>query len=299
MILVAGGSGRLGRLVVRRLIDEGRSVRVLTRDPSALTDLVDSGVELVTGDVRDQDSLGPAMSGVSTVVSAIQGLAGSGGVTPENVDRDGNRNLIDAAAVADPPADLILVSTAGASPNHPMELFRMKWAAEEQLRASGLQWTIVRSNAFVETWVELLRQTAGRSGRPQVFGRGDNPINFVSAQDVAGAVVRSTVDPVLRGQVIEVGGPSNLTLNQLASLVQGSMGSSGTLHHVPRPALRAMGVLARPFNPTMARLARASLAMDTCDLTFDAKASTRAYPWLSCTSVEGLGVFATQRATTR
>ncbi|MEP7034226.1 MAG: SDR family oxidoreductase [Dermatophilaceae bacterium] len=292
MILVAGGTGLLGRLVVARLIDAGRSVRVLTRDPVAANDLVDSGVELVTGDVRDPGSLGPALSGVSTVVTAVHGLAGPGGVTPETVDREGNRNLINAAALGAQPAEVILVSTVGASPNHPMELFRMKWAAEEHLRTSGLPWTIVRSNAFIQTWVELLRQTAGTSGRPRVFGRGDNPINFVWAQDVADAVVRSAVDPAVRGQVIEVGGPGDLTLNQLARMVQGSMGSSGALHHVPRPALRAMGVLARPFNPTMARLARASVVMDTCDLTFDAGASTRAYPWLSCTPIEEHGVLA-------
>jgi uncharacterized protein YbjT (DUF2867 family) len=290
MILVAGGTGRLGRLVVKRLVDDRRSVRVLTRDPSAAMDLVTAGVELVTGDIRDPASLRPALSGVATVVSAVHGLAGSGGVTPASVDRDGNRNLIDAAAAASPPAEVILVSTVGASPDHPMELFRMKWAAEEQLRASGLPWTIVRSNAFAETWIALLRETARTSGRPRVFGRGDNPINFVSAQDVADAVVRVTTDPALRGRVIEVGGPGNLTLNQLARLVQGSMGSSGPMHHVPRLALRAMGSIARPVNPTMARLARASLAMDTSDLSFDAEASTREYPWLSCTPIEAHGV---------
>jgi len=83
-----------------------------------------------------------------------------------------------------------------------------------------------------------------------------------------------------------VGGPGNLTLNELARLLQGSMGASGALRHVPRTGLRAMGALARPFNPTMARLARSSLAMDTCDLRFDAEVSTRAYPWLSCTPIE-------------
>lgn len=127
-----------------------------------------------------------------------------------------------------------------------------------------------------------------------MFGRGDNPVNFVSVKDVAEAVVRAAMDPALRGNVIEVGGPSHLTLNQLARLVQESSGWSGDLHHVPRAGMRAMGALARPFNPTMARLARSSLAMDTCDLTFDAKASTRAYPWLSCTPIEEVDVIATR-----
>ena len=292
MILVAGGSGRLGRQVVNRLVSEGRSVRVLTRDPSAAADLESSGVELVAGDVRDPGSLGPALSGVSTVVSAVQGLAGSGGVTPESVDRDGNRNLIDAAAAENPQADVVLVSVVGASPDHPMELHRMKWAAEEHLRASGLAWTIVRATAFADMWIELLRESAGTSGRPRVFGKGDNPINFVRVQDVADAVVRATMDPNLRKQVIEVGGPGNLTLNELARLVQGSMGSTGSLHHVPRPVLRAMGAIARPFNPTMARLARSSVAMDTRDMTFDPAVSTRAYPWLTNSPIEVGGALA-------
>jgi len=290
MILLAGGTGRLGRLVAGRLVHDGASVRVLTRDPSAATDLANRGVELVTGDVRDPSSLGPAMSGVGTVVSAVHGLAGLGGVTPASIDRDGNRNLVNASAIQ--PAAFILMSTIGASPDHPMELFRMKWAAEQQLRASGVPWTIVRSSAFADTWIDLLRQSAGRSGGPRVFGRGENPINFVWAQDVADALVHATLDSAVRGQVIEVGGPANLTLNELAGLVQTSMGSTGPLRHVPRSGLRAMGAIARPFNPTMARLARASLVMDTCDMSFDPSVSTRSRPWVSSGPIVNDGVFA-------
>jgi len=291
MILVAGGTGRLGRIVASRLAAEGSAVRVMTRNPSAARDLEDLGVEVVVGDLRNPWSLDTILSDVTTVVSAVQGLVGSDGVSPASVDRDGNRNLVDAAAAAS--ADVILVSTIGASPAHPMELFRMKWAAEEHLRASGAPWTIVRSSAFAQTWIELLGQTAEKTGRPQVFGRGDNPINFVSVLDVADAVVRATLDPTLRHQVIEVGGPVNLTLNELARLVQASMTADGKRHrvrHVPRAGLRAMGAVARPFNQSLARLARASLAMDTCDMTFDAEASIRAYPWLSCTPVAALDV---------
>ena len=61
----------------------------------------------------------------------------------------------------------------------------MKYAAEEHLRGSGTPWTIVRAPAYLETYIRLFEQTAARSGRPLVFGRGDNPINFVSADDVA------------------------------------------------------------------------------------------------------------------
>jgi len=123
-----------------------------------------------------------------------------------------------------------------------------------------------------------------------VFGRGENPINFVSVQDVAKAVVHATTHPELRGRVIEVGGPGNLTLNELAGMLQRSMGWRGSLRHVPQAGLRTMGVLVRPVNPTMARLGRAALVMDTCDLTFDPEASNREYPWLTCTPIQTHGV---------
>lgn len=52
-----------------------------------------------------------------------------------------------------------------------------------------------------------------------MFGRGDNPVNFVSAADVAALTALTVTDPGLRGQVLELGGPDNLTFNQLAALV--------------------------------------------------------------------------------
>ncbi|MBJ7594528.1 MAG: NAD(P)H-binding protein, partial [Candidatus Dormibacteraeota bacterium] len=110
MILVAGGSGRLGTLVVRRLARDGHDVRVLTRDPARAQHLSDVA-EVVVGDVRDPSTLPGALHGVTTVVSAVHGFDGPGGVTPASVDRDGNARLIDAAAAAG--ADVVLVSIVG------------------------------------------------------------------------------------------------------------------------------------------------------------------------------------------
>jgi uncharacterized protein YbjT (DUF2867 family) len=153
----------------------------------------------------------------------------------------------------------------------------MKWAAEEYLRASGVPWTIVRPTVIAETWADILRASANSSGRVQVFGRGQNPINFVSADDVADAVVRAVTDAALRGQVIEVGGPENLTFNELARLLTPGRDP----RHVPRTALRLMGAVAGPLRPQLARMARAAVDMDTSDLTFDAGPSLAAYPWLT------------------
>lgn len=257
MILVAGGTGRLGTLVAAQLAGRGVDVRVLTRDPARAAHLRGVAAEIVTGDVRDRASLDAAMAGVTTVVSAVQGFAGPGRGTPTSVDDHGNVNLIDAASAVD--ADVVLVSIVGASAEHPMELFRAKHQAEEHLRASGRPWTIVRATAFVELWADIVAKGI-------VFGRGDNPINFVSVGDVAAVVVQATVDPNLRGHVLEVGGPEDLTFNQLAGIVRETRKMPKTVRHIPRGVLRVMS--------TVSRQPRAALVMDRIDMTFDASATT-------------------------
>lgn len=281
MILVAGGTGRLGTLVVRRLVDRGLDVRVLTRDPARAAHLTGERVEVVTGDVRDTESLRPAVAGVEVTVSAVHGLLGPRSNSPETVDRDGNAHLVDATRVVG--ADLVLVSTVGAAPDSPMDLFRMKHAAERNATGSGVATTVVRATAFMELWIDLLRQTAGRSGRPLVFGRGDNPVNFVSVTDVAALVDRAVTDPTMRGTTLEIGGPENLTLNQAAHAVQAAAGRSSAPRHVPPAMLRAMAGTVGRLKPQLRRQALAAVAMDRMDLTFDAGPLHRTYPELPCT----------------
>lgn len=237
MFLVAGGTGRLGSRVVGQLTTRGATVRALSRR----TD----------GDLRDivEDDL----SGVSVAISCVTGFPRH---APADVDRDGNIALIDAAARVG--AAVVLVSVLGASPHSPMHLFRMKYAAEEHLRRSGAPWTIIRPDAFEETWVEILEQTAGRHHRPVVFGRGNNPFAWTPVGQVATQVVRAVLDAELRGQIINVVGPDPRTLEQLARAVMLTHGWPGEPRHVPRAALHLIALA--PGRP--GRMAKASLAMD-------------------------------------
>jgi len=265
VILVAGGTGRLGRLVVAGLGSRGEAVRVLTRDPGRAVGL-GPNVEVAVGDVRDPDGLGSAMSGVEAVVSAVHGFAGPGGVTPASVDRDGNGHLVDAAAAEG--TDLVLLSIAGAAADAPMDLARMKHAAERRAIASGVPTTVVRPTAFMELWIEILRRTGARSGRPLVFGRGVNPINFVSVVDVAALVTRVTLDGGTRGEIFEIGGPEDLGLGELAEAVVAADGGSGTPRHLPRPFLRIFASTVGVVRPSLGRQMRGSIAMDTEPMVF-------------------------------
>jgi uncharacterized protein YbjT (DUF2867 family) len=282
MILIAGGTGTLGRQVVHLLTARGLEVRIMTRDPAQ--HLESDLVEIVSGDVRDLRAVERAAAGTSTVISAIQGFSGTGDYNPRTVDRQGNSNLIQVAS-GSAAEHFILVSIHGVAPDHPMELFRMKYMAEQELKASGLAWTIIRPTAYMETWASLIGEPLLKTGRTRIFGRGTNLINFVSVYDVARFVELAVVDPAMRGEVVEVGGPENLSMRQVAQTFETVTGKTGRKSHVPLPMMRLMAVLMRPVNPTLARQIQTGVVMDTREMSFDPSETTRRYPSISLTSL--------------
>ena len=285
MILVAGGTGMLGTKVVGLLRQRQLEVRVLTRDRNRAADLASAGVDIVEGNVGDPAAVQRAVNGVDTVVSAIHGFAGPNNTgSPATVDRDGNRILIKAAREAGG-EHMVLLSVWDASPDHPMDLMRMKHAAEEELKASGLAWTIIRPASYMELWCYLLGGPLLEKGKTQVFGHGDNPINWVSAADVARFVELSVIDPELRGRVIELGGPENLTMNEFVEVFRSETTSCGKVGHIPPAAMRVMAVLMKAINPSMARQVHAGIVMNTRPQAFDASETRRQYPSIPITTL--------------
>jgi uncharacterized protein YbjT (DUF2867 family) len=283
-ILIAGGTGNLGTRVVHLLAARGIAVRVMTRDPAHAKHLAGNGVEIVSGDVREPGTLADAVAGIETVISAIQGFSGTGGDNPQTVDGEGNGNLIRAARAAGV-KHFILLSVQGAAADHPMELFRMKHRAEQELQASGLTWTIIRPTASMQTWATLVGEPLVKTGKTRIFGRGRNPINFVSADDVAAFVDVAVTDPAMRGEVIEVGGPENLTMEEVVGTFERETGKTGAMNRVPLPMMRVMATLLRPVKPTIARQIQAAVVMDTRDMSFDAAETARRYPAMVPTSL--------------
>ena len=271
MILVAGGTGQLGRDVVARLVRHGLPVRVLTRDLAigrrALGPLADQ-VELVAGDVRDMASLGPAVAGAQTVIAAVQGFGGreAGGIGA--VDRDGNRNLVRAAMTAGVER-FVLLSIHDASASDVLALGRAKAIVEADLRATTMIPLVIRPTAYMETWAGIVGGPILASGRARVFGRGRNPINFVAAADVAAVVEEVVVDDVRArgGRTIEVVGPADLSFDDVVARFAAALGRPVPTSHVPLPMLRAMAIALRPFKPILAAQIAAAVVLDTTDRT--------------------------------
>ncbi|HET7026725.1 MAG TPA: SDR family oxidoreductase [Candidatus Limnocylindrales bacterium] len=284
MIAIFGGTGNLGRELVPLLAAQGSPIRVISRHgraPDARS--WPANVQDVAGDLRDRAVLDAALDGVDTVVSAISGFGGRDPLGSRAVDRDGNIALIEAAQRRGV-TTFVMLSIHDAGPRHPIALFRDKWAAEEALRSSGLSWTIIRPTAYLEAWLELVGGPLVETGRTRIFGTGRNPVNFVSVVDVARFVQLAIADPSVRPSAIEVPGPENLTLDQLAALVETASGRAGRKDHVPRAMLRAVRLATGTFKPTMSALVGAALVMDTSDMAVDGPAHRNAFPSIPSTT---------------
>jgi uncharacterized protein YbjT (DUF2867 family) len=286
MILVTGGTGNLGIELIPQLATRGIPIRVITRDRDRARQRLGDAPQFVQGDARNAQTLAAALEGVDAVVSAMTGF-GPGGLGPKAVDYEANLNLIRAGEAAGV-RRFVLVSMYGAAAEHPMELARMKFRAEEALRASRLEWVIVRPNAFMELWAEIAGGPIIKEGKATVFGRGDNPINFNSVKDVARFIEVALFDTDLSRTILAVGGPENLTFNQLVSQIERAAGRKAVVRHVPLPMMRLLSLVMRPFKPDVASMIGAGVAFDTLDMTFDASDLRRRFPQIELTRMADL-----------
>jgi uncharacterized protein YbjT (DUF2867 family) len=244
MILVVGATGALGGAVTRDLLQRGEAVRVLVRPGSGYGELVEAGAQPVMGDVRDAESLRRACMNVTTVITTANSASRGGADTVDAVDRLGNRQLIDEAKRADV-EQFIFVSALGASTDSPVDFMRAKAETENYLRASGLTWTIVQPNVFMDVWVGMLVGLPVSEARPVVLvGRGDHRHALVAIHDVAQFVVASVGAPAARNRVLIVAGPQAVTWTQVVEKTGAVLGRPLEVQYIepgqPLPKLPAV-----------------------------------------------------------
>ncbi|MGD1994921.1 MAG: hypothetical protein PVI59_17135, partial [Anaerolineae bacterium] len=116
------------------------------------------------------------------------------------------------------------------------------------------------------------------TGKVSLFGRGDNPRNFVAADDVAQIVVKVLTDPALRGGMVDVGGPENLSNMDVVRLYEAKAGRPAKVRHVPLPVLQVMYRLMRPFHPGLSQIMQVSMLADRSDQTFDPGSMLERFP---------------------
>ena len=268
MILVVGATGQLGSLITRRLLEQGKDVRILVREGSEYRALEAAGAKPVIGDLKNRASLEAATRGVQTVLTTANSAVRGGADTVETVEIDGNRNLVDAAAVSDV-KQFVFTSAMGASPGSPIPFMRGKGLAEEHLKKSGISYAILSPNVFMEVWFPLVIGLPLQGGAPiTLIGQGNRKHTFVSSEDVAAFAIAAIDNPSAANQQIFIGGPEALSWNDVVRITSKVVGRELPTRNVtPQEGL-----------PGVPPVVSGLLAgMDTYDSPLDMSATAQTY----------------------
>jgi len=284
-VLVVGATGKLGTATTRLLLAENFPVRAMTRNSAKAAHLADSGAEVCEADLRDPASLREACQGVDSVIASAHAALEKGDNCPETVDGQGHRDLIDAAMAAGV-RRFGYASAADISADHPVDFFRIKFATEGYLAASGLDYAIIRGPAFMETQHEILGGMILRKRTALLFGDGRSRANFVSVADMARFLVWSLHDDRLRNRVTVVGGPENLSQREIVDIYESVCGLTARRVHLPATVLRLLKLLVGPFHPVAKRILTMGILVADSDTGFDSHALHAEYSWRARTYEE-------------
>jgi NADH dehydrogenase len=253
-VLVAGATGQLGGVIARKLLAAGTRVRALARDAGRLSTLAQAGAEPVPVNLLDLPALTEACRGVRQIIATANNNMGRGAVSPGKVDVPAYQNLCAAARNAGV-RRLIYVSYRGVSRDAPVDIFRIKWYVEDAIRRSGLPHVMLRPTAFMDVWIDsVLLPDIKRKGAATIFGDGTRVSNYIAVDDVAEFAVRVLAREEIVNEAIDLGGPSNVSLNEVAALLERHFGVTGRRRHLPVWLMRVLPPMVRPFNEVTARL---------------------------------------------
>lgn len=242
MILVVGATGRLGGLIARRLLADGRAVRILVRAQSDYADLVDLGAQPVFADLKEPATVRAACAGVDTVVTTANAVERGGSDTIDSVDRQGNRDLIDAAE-ASGVRRFVFVSVLGADAASPVPLVRAKAETEQHLAASTMAWTVLQPNLCMDTWLPMAIGGPALAGAPvTLVGEGRRLHSMVAMADVASYALAVLDRDEAHGERVVIGGPRPVTWHDAVAAFEQALG-----HEIPvRVAVPGEGVPGMP-----------------------------------------------------
>jgi uncharacterized protein YbjT (DUF2867 family) len=225
MILIVGATGSLGGAIAQMMLSRREAVRILARQDASpggaggpLQQLVAAGAQPIRGDLKDRSSLDRACAGVDTVITTANSALRGGDDNTQTVDLDGNRNLIDAARHAGV-TQFVFVSANGADPQSPVPFLAAKGQTERHLQSSGVPYTILAPEAFMEVWMGMVVGGPALANQPvTVVGSGARKHSFISARDVAQFAVAVVGNKVAINRRIVIGGPQALSFRDGARI---------------------------------------------------------------------------------
>jgi NADH dehydrogenase len=223
-VLVTGATGFVGREIVRQLHESGQAIRILARNrtsPRVQEAVSRHGAEACPGDVLDAASLDGALKGMDAVIHLVGIISEVGASTFENVHTRGTGNIAAAARQAGV-SRFVHMSALGTRPNAASRYHQTKWAAEELVRRSGLEFTIFRPSLIYgpgDQFINLFARLSRFSPVVPLMGSPRARFQPVPVETVAAAFVRSLGEPKAAGQTYDLCGPEALTLSEIVDRI--------------------------------------------------------------------------------
>ncbi|MEC9375573.1 MAG: SDR family oxidoreductase [Pseudomonadota bacterium] len=199
LVVVAGATGGTGRAVVKNLLAQGYQVRAFVRDEAKAKVVLGANISYALGDVRDLDTIYPALDGADFIISAIGSSRSDPTNNPEAVDFKGIKNLADASSASEI-KQFVLVSSSGATQEDHFlnknfdNILKWKLKGENALRASGVAYTIVRPGGLINSPAREFSV---------IFEQGDTGVGRISREDVALICIASLQLSSSRGKTFE------------------------------------------------------------------------------------------------
>jgi uncharacterized protein YbjT (DUF2867 family) len=208
MILITT-AGKVGGEAARLLASQGQPVRILVRDPAKATALAEAGVDVVQGDLDVPETIDAATQGVSSVILVSLAIPSQ------------ELNVVDSAVRAG--VAHIVKITSKASADSPIARRRGQNEIEEGLIASGLGYTLLRNNVYMQNFLMLARAIATTDG----FGAntGEGRAGMVDSRDIAAVAARIAADPSPhKGKAYWITGPTAISYADAARVFSTVLG---------------------------------------------------------------------------
>jgi len=272
-MLVIGATGTLGRQVVRRALDEGYDVRCLVRPRQNPADFLrDWGATTVSADLTKPETLPPAFVGIHTIVDAST-------ARPEEdsyaIDWEAKKNTIQIAAAMGI-QKYVFYSIDKCEKYREVPLMNMKYAVEEYLKASGMNFCVLRLCGFMQPLIAGYAVPVLEE-QPLWGTDDDTKTAYLDTQDVAQMTMAAVRREEANGKILTLAGPKAYSVNQVIELCEKLGGNEAKVSKVPVLLLKFTRALTRFFQWSTAasdRLAFAEVLSSGVEFNSDKMAET-------------------------
>jgi len=240
MIFIAGGTGFVGRNLLRSFEGEGLPIRCLVRDAGKGEWVRSLGFETVSGDITDEDSLRGVMDGVKTVVHLVGIIEEKPGRSFQDVHVRGTENLVNEAIAAGV-GNFFYQSALGADPGSSSSYLNTKARAERVVISANIPYTIFRPSLIVgpgDGFTERMKQLLSAGPVVPVPGDGNSRFQPLYIEDWIRCFSAFLEGGGLENRVLEIGGPEQLTYNEILTAMMKALKIAKPVVHLPMGLLR-------------------------------------------------------------